>query len=83
MIRKNISVRTANFETPEMSNSANILNTNCSVVENKMSVWVEDKIVEWLDQNLLAKIVVSGGRGIEEENFDIIEKLANLRSWRI
>ena len=44
--KKVISVRTANFETTEMSNSANILNTNCSVVENKMSVWVEDKIVE-------------------------------------
>ena len=77
--KKVISVRTANFETPEMSNSANILNTNCSVVENKMSLWVEDKIVENDRPELTsAKIVVSGGRGIgSEENFDIIEKLAS------
>ena len=77
--KKVISVRTANFETPEMSNNANILNTNCSVVENKMSLWVEDKIVENDRPELTsAKIVVSGGRGIgSEENFDIIEKLAS------
>ena len=77
--KKVISVRTANFETPEMSNNANIINTNCSVVENKMSLWVEDKIVENDRPELTsAKIVVSGGRGIgSEENFDIIEKLAS------
>ena len=76
--KKVISIRTANFENPEMTNNASIQNTNCEINGNKMSVWIEDKIQENDRPELTsAKIVVSGGRGIgSEENFDIIEKLA-------
>ena len=76
--KKVLSIRTANFETPELTNNASVINTKCSIEENKMSVWVEDKIQENDRPELTsAKIVVSGGRGIgSEENFEIVEKLA-------
>ena len=76
--KKILSIRTANFEVPDLSNSASIINANCSISENKMSYWVEDKIQENDRPELTsAKIVVSGGRGIgSEENFEIVEKLA-------
>ena len=76
--KKILSIRTANFEVPDLSNSASVINTNCSISENKMSSWVEDKIQENDRPELTsAKIVVSGGRGIgSEENFEIVEKLA-------
>ena len=63
---------------PDLSNSASIINSNCSISENKMSSWIEDKIQENDRPELTsAKIVVSGGRGIgSEENFEIVEKLA-------
>ena len=76
--KKILSIRTANFEVPDLSNNASIINTSCSISENKMSSWVEDKIQENDRPELTsAKIVVSGGRGIgSEENFEIVEKLA-------
>ena len=76
--KKILSIRTANFEVPDLSNSASITNTSCSISDNKMSTWVEDKIQENDRPELTsAKIVVSGGRGIgSEENFEIVEKLA-------
>tara|TARA_B100000925_G_scaffold85450_2_gene61159 strand:+ start:21 stop:950 length:930 start_codon:yes stop_codon:yes gene_type:complete len=76
--KKILSIRTANFEVPDLTNSASITNANCSISENKMSYWVEDKIQENDRPELTsAKIVVSGGRGIgSEENFEIVEKLA-------
>ena len=76
--KKILTIRTANFEAPELSNNASILNTSCTISENKMSAWVEDKIQENDRPELTsAKIVVSGGRGIgSEENFEIVEKLA-------
>ena len=45
-IKKVLSIRTANFEMPELTNNADILITNCSIIENKMSIWIEDKIQE-------------------------------------
>ena len=76
--KKIISIRTANFETPELSNNATISKTSFNNVDNKMSVWIEDKIQENDRPELTsAKVVVSGGRGIgSEENFNIVEKLA-------
>ncbi len=76
--KKVISIRTANFEITELNNNASIVNTKFTNVDNKMSVWVEDKIQENDRPELTsAKVVVSGGRGIgSEENFDIIEQLA-------
>ncbi len=76
--KKILSIRTANFEVPDLSNSASVLNTSCLISENKMSTWIEDKIQENDRPELTsAKIVVSGGRGIgSEENFEIVEKLA-------
>ena len=76
--KKILSIRTANFEVPDLSNNASIINTSCSISENKKSSWVEDKIQENDRPELTsAKIVVSGGRGIgSEENFEIVEKLA-------
>ena len=76
--KKILSIRTANFEVPDLSNNASIINASCSISDNKMSAWVEDKIQENDRPELTsAKIVVSGGRGIgSEENFEIVEKLA-------
>ena len=75
---KVLSIRTANFETPELTNDANIINTKFTNIDNKMSIWLEDKIQENDRPELTsAKVVVSGGRGMgSEENFEIIEKLA-------
>ncbi len=76
--KKVLTIRTAGFDAAASTGSASV--ENIAAAENpNLSEWVEDK-VQTSDRPELtsAKIVVSGGRGVgSEENFAIIEKLAN------
>ena len=76
--KKVISVRTANFDTPAISDPAPVELITSFPKNEGGTKWVEDKIQENDRPELTsAKVVVSGGRGVgSEENFEIIEGLA-------
>lgn len=76
--KKVISIRTSSFDATGEGGSASV-ETVSAAADPGLSSWVEDK-VEASDRPELtsAKVVVSGGRGVgSEENFDLIEKLAD------
>lgn len=76
--KKVISIRTSSFDAAGEGGSASV-ETVSAAADPGLSSWVEDK-VEASDRPELtsAKVVVSGGRGVgSEENFDLIEKLAD------
>ncbi len=75
---KVITIRTAGFSATEATGSAAVKMIDAT--ENPaLSEWVEDKVQETDRPELTsAKVIVSGGRGVgSEENFAIIEKLAD------
>ncbi|MEE9453794.1 MAG: FAD-binding protein [Paracoccaceae bacterium] len=77
-VTKVITIRTAGFEAAAETGSASV--EQISAAENPdLSEWVEDKVQSSDRPELTsAKVVVSGGRGVgSEENFDLIEKLAD------
>ena len=76
--KKVITIRTSGFDAAGSGNDAGIETVDVAN-SSALSEWVEDK-VQASDRPELtsAKIVVSGGRGVgSEENFSIIEKLAD------
>ena len=76
--KKVLTVRTASFDAAGEGGSAAV--EKIAVGEDPgLSSWVEDKVEDSDRPELTsAKIVVSGGRGVgSEENFEIIEKLAD------
>ncbi|SES03990.1 electron transfer flavoprotein alpha subunit apoprotein [Tranquillimonas rosea] len=76
--KKVLSIRTANFDAAGQDGSAEV-ETLSPAEDPGLSEWVEDKLAESDRPELTsAGIVVSGGRGIgSEENFELIEKLAD------
>ena len=76
--KKVITVRTTSFDAAGDGGSASV--ETISAAENPgLSEWVEDKLAASDRPELTsAGIVVSGGRGVgSEENFELIEKLAD------
>ena len=75
---KVMTVRTANFDAAGTSGSAAVEEIGAAA-DAGLSSFVEDKVAESDRPELTsAGIVVSGGRGIgSEENFEIVEKLAD------
>jgi len=75
---KVISFRTSTFDAAGTGGSASV--ENIGAADNPgLSEWVSDKVAESDRPELTsAGIVVSGGRGVgSEENFELIEKLAD------
>ncbi|QYX57839.1 FAD-binding protein [Roseovarius sp. SCSIO 43702] len=76
--KKVVSIRTSTFDAAGEGGSASV--ETISAAENPgLSEWVEDKVAESDRPDLTsAGVVVSGGRGVgSEENFELIEKLAD------
>ncbi|PZX16652.1 electron transfer flavoprotein alpha subunit apoprotein [Palleronia aestuarii] len=75
---KVISIRTSTFDAAPAGGSAQVETIGAGTALG-LSEWVEDKVAESDRPDLTsAGIVVSGGRGIgSEENFEIVEKLAD------
>lgn len=76
--KKVVTIRTSGFNAAGNNNSAVVDSLDFTDSTN-LSEWIEDK-VQASDRPELtsAKIIVSGGRGVgSEENFAIIEKLAD------
>ncbi|SOH92470.1 electron transfer flavoprotein alpha subunit [Monaibacterium marinum] len=77
--KKVMTIRTASFDAAGEGGSASVEDA-AAAADPALSTWVEDKVEESDRPDLTsAKIVVSGGRGVgSEENFAIIEKLADV-----
>ena len=77
--KKVMTIRTASFDGAGEGGSAAV-DTADAAADPGLSSWVEDKVEETDRPELTsAKVVVSGGRGVgSEENFAIIEKLADV-----
>ncbi|MEL6678156.1 MAG: FAD-binding protein, partial [Pseudomonadota bacterium] len=77
--KKVMTIRTASFDGAGAGGSAAV-DTADAAADPGLSSWVEDKVEETDRPELTsAKVVVSGGRGVgSEENFAIIEKLADV-----
>ena len=75
---KVLTVRTSTFDAAGQGGSAPV-ETISAVANPGLSEWVEDKVAASDRPELTsAGIVVSGGRGVgSEENFELIEKLAD------
>jgi electron transfer flavoprotein alpha subunit len=76
--KKVVTIRTSTFDAAGEQGAAPV--ESVSAVEDPgLSEWVEDKVAESDRPELTsAGIVVSGGRGVgSEENFELIEKLAD------
>ncbi|OYX44972.1 MAG: electron transfer flavoprotein subunit alpha [Rhodobacterales bacterium 32-67-9] len=76
--KKVVSIRTSTFEPAASGGSAPVEKIG-AVANPGLSEWVEDKVAASDRPELTsAGIVVSGGRGVgSEENFNLIEKLAD------
>ena len=76
--KKVLTIRGSAFEAPGTGNSAPVEQIAAAEAPG-LSEWVEDKVAASDRPELTsAGIVVSGGRGIgSEENFEIVEKLAD------
>jgi electron transfer flavoprotein alpha subunit len=76
--KKVVSMRTASFDAAGEQPAAPVESVGASD-DPGLSEWVEDKVAESDRPELTsAGIVVSGGRGVgSEENFEIVEKLAD------
>ncbi|QQA42297.1 electron transfer flavoprotein subunit alpha/FixB family protein [Pelagovum pacificum] len=76
--KKVFTIRTSSFDAAEASGDAPVETVTVPGATG-LSEWVEDKVAESDRPELTsAGIVVSGGRGIgSEENFELIEKLAD------
>ncbi|MEL6597903.1 MAG: FAD-binding protein [Pseudomonadota bacterium] len=77
--KKVMTIRTASFDGAGDGGSAAVDSADAAA-DPGLSSWVEDKVEETDRPELTsAKVVVSGGRGVgSEENFAIIEKLADV-----
>lgn len=76
--KKVVTIRTSTFDAAGDGGSAAV-ETIAAADDPGLSSWVEDKLAETDRPELTsAGIVVSGGRGVgSEEDFDLIEKLAD------